>query len=157
MNEATDNYKNAVASPAELSAGAAALKAYIDQMLESNGLAWEEMFIPDAAYEEGAADAIEAADGAADQSANGRLAAASAALRSAIDLTGQGGSVSDRNISEGAQAILVAMAKVRAQDNPPVPQTQPTGNAQSSGQQESGDEPYPNPEPGLPADEADDE
>lgn len=100
-------------------AGAAALKTYIDNMLEANGLGWEEMFIPDNVYITGATDAIDAADKSDVQSPEGRQAAAAAALREAIDSTGQGDKVSNTNIAEAATAILTAVAKVRAQDNPP--------------------------------------
>lgn len=104
---------------AEDQAGAAALKTYIDNMLEANGLAWEELFIPDSVYLTGAKDAIEAADASEDTSTTGRSAAACTALRAAIDSTGHGSQVSDLNIQEGVAAILTAVAKVRAQENPP--------------------------------------
>lgn len=104
---------------AEDQAGAVALKTYIDNMLEANGMAWEELFIPDSVYLTGAKDAIEAADASEDTSTAGRSAAACTALRAAIDSTGHGSQVSDLNIQEGVAAILTAVAKVRAQENPP--------------------------------------
>lgn len=110
----------------ETDAGANALKTYIDQMLEANGLSWEEGFIPDNVYVTGADDAIAAADGSADQSSTARIAAAASAIRNAVNSTGQGGIVSDQNCQEAASVILVAVAKVRAQANPPVkPQPAP--------------------------------
>lgn len=107
-------------TPAEDEAGAKALKAYVDKMLEANGLSWEETFIPDSIYVQGATDAIEAADAGDDQSLQGRVSSAAAALRVAIDSTGQGGQISDDNLTEAASEILTAVAKVRAQENPPV-------------------------------------
>lgn len=106
-------------TPAEDQAGATALKTYIDGVLEANGLAWEEAFIPDTAFVQGATDVIEAADAADDQSPAGRQAAGATALRAALEAVGQSDKVSDTNLNEGVSAVLTAVAKVRAQENPP--------------------------------------
>jgi hypothetical protein len=108
----------------ETRAGAAALKDYIDRMLTANGLAWEEMFIPVKAYVQGADDVIEAADASKDQSAAARLQAGAAALRAALVQVGQSEKVSDTNLIEGTSEVLTAVAKVRAQENPPKPKNQ---------------------------------
>lgn len=120
---------------AEDQAGAAALKTYIDNMLEANGKAWEEVFVPDSVYVTGSQDAIDAADESEDQSTEARKSAAAAALRQAIDSTGNGDQVSDNNLAEAAAAILTAVAKVRAQENPPqkpVPAAEPPADAPQS-------------------------
>lgn len=102
-----------MATQTEIEAGAAALRSYIDQMLEAEGLSWEEGFIPDQTYTTGATDALTAADASIDQSPTARQAAATTALRSAIDSTGEGSQVTDQECQEAALAILDAVDKIR--------------------------------------------
>lgn len=111
------------ATQAEIDAGSAALKAAVDQMLEAAGEGFEEFFIPDDVFSTGSADAISAADSAADQSPAGRQAAAAAALRAAIDAAGYGAQVADDQVSTCAAAVLSAVAALRAK--------QPTQNQES--------------------------
>lgn len=98
---------------ADLNAGMAALKTWVDALLESRGQSWLEWMIPQTAFSTGANDTINAADGASDQSGSGRLAAGSKALRIALDTTGEGSQVTDEQVKEAATAILAAVAKER--------------------------------------------
>jgi hypothetical protein len=92
-------------SGAELAAGEAALKAYVQQ---AEG--WKAAFVPEQAYVTGASDVIAAANASADQSSAGRQAAGQKALRAAIDATGYGGDVTDAMCTAGAAAVLKAIA-----------------------------------------------
>lgn len=98
----------------EFAAGEAALKAYVSGMLAQEGKSWEAWFIPESAYQTGAADVIKAADAAKDQSDHGRQAAGAHALRIALNTTGQGGQVTDAQVASGTAVILHAIARVRA-------------------------------------------
>lgn len=99
---------------AEINAAAAALHADVDQILAAAGRGWEEWLIPISVYATGATDIIKGADGAKDQSPAGRLQAGQAALRAALNSTGQGGQVSDAQCLKAAADALSAVAKVRA-------------------------------------------
>jgi hypothetical protein len=103
----------------EVQAGAAAFKTYLDQMLVAQGVGWEEAFIPDNIYAEAAQEVITASDGSADQSSAARVAAGAAALLASVTAAGQGSRVTPTNCQEASAAILTAVAKVRAQENPP--------------------------------------
>src|SRR5580698_3515299 len=85
--------------------GEAALKAYVDSMLESTGQGWKEWWIPESAFASGSKDAIDAATASKDQSATGRQLAAEAALRNALNAANLGGQVTDTQIAAGAAAI----------------------------------------------------
>lgn len=102
-----------MATQAEYQAGMAALQNYIDQMLSSQGKSWEEGFIPSSVFSTGSMDAINAADAASDQTSMGRLTAASAALRAAVNSTGEGSQVSDADCNAAAAMILDAVAALR--------------------------------------------
>lgn len=150
----------------ETQAGALALKFYIDRMLTVNGVAWEEAFIPDSAYIDGANDVIEAADNAKEQAPEDRLNAGVEALAAAIAGVGQGDKVSYTNLVEAAGEILTAVAKVRAQEYPPsgsgeasqnsaqgsVPGTAADPNAGASAAPQTGV--GGNPQPGQPSSES---
>lgn len=99
-----------MAIQSEIAAGAAALKSYVESVS-----AIEVMFVPEAAFETGAADVIDAADAGADQTAAGRQAAGAAALRAALDATGEGGEVSAAQCASGTAAVLKAVATLRSQ------------------------------------------
>ncbi len=99
---------------AEINAAAAALHADVDCILEATGRGWEEWLIPISVYATGAADIIKGADGAEDQTPAGRLQAAQAALRAALDSTGQGGQVTYAQCRKAAADALAAVARVRA-------------------------------------------
>jgi hypothetical protein len=100
-----------VAIEAEISAGAKALRSYIESIDYFEGA-----FAPKAALDAGVSAVIEAADAASDQSPAGRLAAAATALRAAIDAGGYGSYVSDQQCAAGAGAVLVAVARLRTQE-----------------------------------------
>jgi hypothetical protein len=100
-----------MATEAEIGTGARALCSYIESVNYFEGA-----FAPETALDAGASDAIKAADAASDQSPAGRLKAAAAALRAAIDASGYGSYVSDQQCAAGAGAVLVAVANLRAQE-----------------------------------------
>jgi hypothetical protein len=95
----------------EISAGKAALEAYAETQ------SWEAIFVPDADYQTATIDLIQAADASKDQSAAGRQTAGQAALRAALDSTGEGGMVSDEICAGGTAAVLSAVAELRMQKN----------------------------------------
>lgn len=90
----------------QIQKGHDALKTYVEQMLNARGQGWEEMFIPDSVYTTGAQDVLMAATRATDQSVTGRQTAGQAALRAALDSTGQGSQVSDAEVAAAVTAIL---------------------------------------------------
>ena len=102
-----------MATQNEIDAGAAALKSFVNQLLESQGKGWEEMFIPDEAYPTASQDVLEAADGAKSQSIDSRQAAGLAALRNALNASGEGTQVTDVQCSVATVAILSAVAVMR--------------------------------------------
>lgn len=110
-----------MSTAAELSAGEAALRSCVDRFFEAKGDGWEEVFVPEEAFSTGTADVVSAADSAADQSAAGRQAAGEAALRAALNAAGEGGQVTDQQCAQGTEAVLAAVAEVRAK--------QPTGES----------------------------
>jgi hypothetical protein len=99
---------------AEINAAAAALHADVERILEAAGRGWEEWLIPISVYATGAADIIKGADSARDQSSAGRVQAGQAALRAALDSTGQGGQVTDAQCRKAAADALAAVTRVRA-------------------------------------------
>lgn len=146
-------------TPSEDQVGSMALKAYVDRMLEVNGLGWEEAFIPDSVFVQGAVDIVEAADAAEDQSQQGRLTAGSEALRAALVEIGQSDKVSDTALIEATGEVLTAVAKVRAQENPPPQAVQAAKTAaETAGDEPQGEDPNAgvdlnaDPPPGMPAD-----
>jgi hypothetical protein len=99
---------------AEINVAAAALHADVDRILEATGRGWEEWLIPISVYATGAADIIKGADGAEDQTPAGRVQAGQAALRAALDSTGQGSQVTDAQCRNAAADALSAVTRVRA-------------------------------------------
>ena len=93
---------------AQLAAGAAALLAYVDAMLEARGMGWAEWLVPRDKLTAGATAAIEAAFAAKDQSAAGRQAAAVAALEADADAHGYASDFTPAQAAEAAAAILKA-------------------------------------------------
>jgi hypothetical protein len=112
-----------MSTTAEVTAGIAALKAAVDQMLQAKGAQWEEMFIPESAYDNGVADVINAADASKDQSPTGRQSAGQTALRAALNSTGQGAQVTNAECATCATAILKAVAAIREAETPKEPAT----------------------------------
>ena len=86
-------------------------RGWITSVEEGKG--WAEMLIPDDAYPQAAECAIDAGDSAQDKSVAGRNAAASAALRAAVNAAGEGFQVTDEQCAQAAAAILTAVAVVR--------------------------------------------
>ena len=102
-----------MATQSEIDAGAAALRSYIESVNFFEGL-----IAPETALDGGAKDIIEAADKSNDQSQGTRLTAGTAALRAALNSIGYGSQVTDQQCASGAAAVLVAIAKLRAQVKP---------------------------------------
>jgi hypothetical protein len=107
-----------MATVAEIAAGEAALKAFVNHILAEEGKSWEAWFIPEAAYRTGAVDVIHAADGCKDQDPVWRQTAGQNALRVALNSTGQGGQVTDAQCAGGARAILAALDHLRVGHHP---------------------------------------
>lgn len=105
-----------MATKMEVAEGARALKKCVDNILESQGKGFEEFLIPAQVYPMAATDAITAADGAVDQSPEGRQQAAIVALTTALNATGEGGQVTPEQCSMGAAAILAAIDEARRQN-----------------------------------------
>jgi hypothetical protein len=101
-----------MATPSEIATGAAALRAYVQSIS-----AIEAMFVPGSAFQIGATGVIDAADAGAEQSAAARQASGQAALRAALNSTGEGAEVSDAQCAAGTQAVLKAVAALRAQED----------------------------------------
>jgi hypothetical protein len=94
----------------ELKADAAAFQSWTDHMLEVMGKSFVAMFIPASAWMNAATAVVTAVEKSADQSTSARQAAASGALRAALDSTGQGGQVTGKQCADAAAAILTADA-----------------------------------------------
>jgi hypothetical protein len=103
-----------MATQEEITVGTASLKQSLDQALEAQGKSWEESFIPESDITIGATLVIEAADGAKDQSIDGRQAAGTTALRASIDSAGEGSAVTDNQCSAAVSFILSAVAGLRS-------------------------------------------
>lgn len=93
-----------MATDAEIQAGAAALKAYVESI---DG--WEADFIGDQVYQDGASEVIQAADNA---QAN-LTAAGGAALMASIVAAGYGDRVTQDQCNAGAAAVLQAVDAIR--------------------------------------------
>jgi hypothetical protein len=94
----------AAATQAQITAGAAALSAYLQSV---DG--WEARFIPASDLSEGAALIISAANKGPDQSALGRQAAGGAALFKAISAAGYGDKVTPAECRDAAGKVLAAI------------------------------------------------
>ena len=102
-----------MATQPEIDAGAAAFKAWLDNLLVEEGKGWAEMFIPDDAYPEAVQCVISAADGQKDQSPASRQTAGATALRNAVNAAGEGSQVTDEQVAEAAVVILSTVANLR--------------------------------------------
>ena len=114
-------------TPEELAADAAAFRVYTRAMLESMGMMGRiaESQIPENAWIMGATAVIVAANASADQTPTGRQQAGQAALRAALDSTGQGGEVTDAQVASGATSVLYADFQWRKSHPAPVPPATP--------------------------------
>jgi hypothetical protein len=101
-----------MATNQEITAGANALKVYIDQMMEAAGKGWEEWMIPAETFVTGCTDVINAADRHTQTPAS-RQANGQAALRAALNSTGHGGDVTDAQVAGATQAVLKAIGALR--------------------------------------------
>ena len=91
----------------EIDTGAAAIEAYAE------GQSWKAHFAPKGVWHEGSIDIIRAADGGQDQSPEGRVASAVAALHAALKTLGYENQMTAQQYHDAAAVVLAAVHKLR--------------------------------------------
>ncbi len=91
----------------EIDAGAAAIEAYAE------GQNWKAYLAPKGVWHEGSIDIIRAADNGKDQSPEGRVAAAVAALHAALKTLGYENQMTAQQYHDAAAVTLAAVHKLR--------------------------------------------